>query len=114
MRYITEFEISPDMIDKMHNGSDFVKYRKGAQNAVLGKMIADVVGWEERQPNRHSLEIQAFSMKDWREFKQEIKQWMNENKMNGGNTYYLSVMGRMIEALENKGIEKAGVFNGIS
>lgn len=76
MRFITEFELGIPYKGPQE------QYFKGNMQLKLGGMIADSFGWKERiftdpQPNiedmkRWSLEIEAFPMDKWVEFKKRF------------------------------------------
>lgn len=76
MRFITEFEIIPPYTQSG------LKSHKGYAYCELGALIGDAFGWEERGATTldpkdpikhvHKLEIEAFPMDKWVEFKKHL------------------------------------------
>jgi hypothetical protein len=75
MRFIVEFKLS----DKDKEFKDWEKYlierQKNSRQLDMGNMLAESFGWQNPvlgDPLRHRLEIEAFPMDKWVEFKQKV------------------------------------------
>lgn len=69
MRFITEFELNHPYTPTRENNS------KKEMLEGMGKMIGESFGWNEKSSvafTRHTLEIEAFPMDKWVEFKQRL------------------------------------------
>ena len=64
MRFITEFEFDPFSNNRNH-------YNEGEAFKMLGYSISKSFGFKENKDKR-SLEIEAFPMEKWIEFKQKL------------------------------------------
>src|SRR6266536_4788358 len=71
MRFITEFECKGD---KMENNPSDIKSRKASRECKLGNLIAKSFGWDEKgiAKEKWTLEIEAFPMDKWIEFKRKL------------------------------------------
>lgn len=72
MRFITEFEIRKDESNKADH---VIQYRKERGENGLGYLIAKSFGWENPVNNNklhHRVEIEAFPMDKWVEFKEKL------------------------------------------
>lgn len=75
MRFITEFEV-PASFEGLYNyhvvSERFIYNNKERSKYKLGEMIDDSFGWQNpvnNNPLHHRLEIEAFPMDKWIEFK---------------------------------------------
>ena len=79
MRFITEFECDGTRFDA---NPSIIAGRKERGQCEIGRLLAESFGWEERGQttllkndpviHRFSLEIEAFPMDKWIEFKQRL------------------------------------------
>lgn len=70
MRFITDFELN-----EYTNDAGYLANKKYEREMNLGKLIADTFGWQNPVNNNklhHRLEIEAFPMGKWVEFKQKL------------------------------------------
>lgn len=95
MRFITEFELKhPYTPTRGYNS-------KKEMQDEMGKMIGVSFGWKEKALSaftRHTLEIEAFPMEKWIEFKQNIIAASRRGRSNRTNDII-----EMIEELESFG-----------
>lgn len=81
MRFITEFEIDP-----LHKDAGLDYYRSNSEHD-LGHLIAEAFGWQERGDTtlagpikeRHTLEVEAFPMDKWVEFRNALGEELNSS-----------------------------------
>lgn len=70
MRFITEFNIH------MQDAEDLGEFRKQRAQNGIGVMIVDAFGWDIKQhkvvTDKYILEIEAFPMDKWVEFKEKL------------------------------------------
>jgi hypothetical protein len=100
MRFITEFELEPPR----NYEAVIERYKQEGKN-VLGDLIEKSFGWEEKGMTTiagpvkelFKLEIEAFPMDKWVEFKQKIREYLAS-----GETDFTKVWLRIIE-LESYG-----------
>lgn len=104
MRFITQFEISPDEWHRM--SEDYrkrkVEYLKQQQSKDVGILIGNTFGLKEDSyfPLRWGMEFQAFKMDDWQNFKENLSQWMltmNSLGMNNLSEIFLTKLFKEIE-----------------
>lgn len=75
MRFITEFE-STYGGESQKKYIEKIPYWQERGQADMGNMIAKSFGWKQREvlsEMRHSLEVEAFPMDKWIEFKKRFK-----------------------------------------
>lgn len=76
MRFITEFELDkPNGPEERADNDRFVKHYKGNSHLELGSMIGKSFGWQNPVNNNnlhYRLEIEAFPMDKWIEFKSKL------------------------------------------
>lgn len=85
MRFITEFELDSNELKFADN--PVKEHRKSCAEDKLGNMIAESFGWIEkifatfRGPSgeRYTLEIEAFPMDKWIEFKNKLIEHIGAN-----------------------------------
>jgi len=90
MRFITEFECDDTTWDAT---PAIVSYRKERGHLDMGEMIANYFNWKSRGETtphgpvkeRYSLEIEAFPMDKWLEFKQRLSKECNTPCPHGGH-----------------------------
>jgi hypothetical protein len=106
MRYITEFKISPDVVAFRKSVDQRIEHHKEQAAFELGNLIASKIGFEEipDEGKRFRLEVQAFSMKDWNEFKSGLKRYIESAEKTGLCNFNLIMIGKMLKALEEKGL----------
>lgn len=104
MQYTVEFSVSPFLLDKEYGKHLLVNSKRNSQ-CRLGEMIGDMIEFEEidKEAKRHRLRVEAFSSNDWREFKQELKKYIESTAF---TAFDLSAIGSMIHKLESIGAEK--------
>lgn len=74
MRFISEFE-STYGGESQKKYIEKIPYWEERGQADMGNMIGKLFGWKQREilsEMRHTLEIEAFPMEKWLEFKQKI------------------------------------------
>lgn len=89
MRFITEFEITPDELKYANN--PIKGHRKSCAEERLGEIIAESFGWEEKgrisrhgaSGERYTLEIEAFPMDKWIEFKSKLLTEITDSNADG-------------------------------
>jgi hypothetical protein len=72
MRFITEFKCDDSSWDAI---PAIIKHRKSSREIEMGNMIAESFGWQNpvhKDSFHHRLEIEAFPMDKWVEFKQKM------------------------------------------
>lgn len=95
MRFITEFkELHPDFI---HRKAQDVKIYAERD---LGHLIAKIFGWGNPSASHHRLEIEAFPMDKWVEFKKALFSHMDEPAMGEISPVYIL---QLIKNLESFG-----------
>jgi hypothetical protein len=73
MKFITEFEV-PEYFEN-NKRMPYVPQKRHACEVAIGNMIADSFGWQNpvnHNLDHHRLEIEAFPMDKWIEFKQKL------------------------------------------
>ena len=110
MRFITEYEISGNELKYTPN--PVIEHRQSCAEDKLGEIIAESFGFKEAgflETNgtgltgiRKSLEIEAFPMDKWIEFKDKIMFYLQECEDKDELTESLWVL-RMIKELESFG-----------
>lgn len=86
MRFITEFENDGTKYDDA-----LTEQRKEWRQNELGKLIANAFGWTERRPTiltnpdaeRYTIEIEAFPMDKWIEFKNKLLELIQVAALHG-------------------------------
>ena len=75
MRFITEFEIREEDNNSPDWREYFIGRQMGSRQVEMGQMLADSFGWQNPVNGNalhHRLEIEAFPMDKWIEFKNKI------------------------------------------
>jgi hypothetical protein len=101
MRFITEFESLYDGMNHPKH-SKVIKDYEGRGQMDIGNMIAQSFGWKqnERRFNvLHSLEIEAFPMDKWIEFKNKLFTYLSDTDGMVSGTRIL----QMVKDLESFG-----------
>lgn len=97
MRFITEFELEyPYTLDKPE------RYKSGMDHE-MGKLLHESFGWKSKgnaKKERFTLELEAFPMDKWIEFKNNIISESRKGRSNRTNNII-----KMIEELESFGAE---------
>ncbi len=107
MRYTAEFKISPqDMARMDDNPEGVIEYLKRKQACELGNAIAENIGFEEipDEGKYFRLEVQVFSMKDWKKFKEEIREHIINSFTIDRAQHELVKFKEMLGKLESKGL----------
>lgn len=107
MRFITEFEIRAEDNKDVGYRKMLLFNQKANRQIEMGQMIANSFGWENPVNNNllhHRLEIEAFPMDKWIEFKQKLGYHINESGGVISANYILNI----IKELESFG-KPAGV-----
>ncbi len=74
MRFVTEFELSPEDDDNMPLDKE-IEYNKNMQHVEMGTMIGESFGWQNPVNSNylhHRLEIECFPMYKCVEFKRKL------------------------------------------
>jgi hypothetical protein len=81
-----------------------VEYHKKEAYCNIGKMVCERIGFTETDPEikRNEIEIVAFSMKDWSEFIEEIRQSYRVAKELNQSTYPYEIIKGIVNRLEDK------------
>lgn len=75
MRFITEFELREEDNNNPDWREYFIGRQMGSRQVEMGQMLADSFGWQNPVNGNalhHRLEIEAFPMKKWIEFKRDL------------------------------------------
>jgi hypothetical protein len=75
MRFIVEFELMGGDLAREDFKAHIVDRHKTSRKIEMGDMIAESFGWQNPvhgNPNHHRLEIEAFPMEKWVEFKKKV------------------------------------------
>lgn len=92
MRFITEFEMTPELHKRRANPNiaEHIKTWKERGQLKLGEMIPESFGWTESLVDlkvRYTVEIEAFPMDKWVEFKKKLaSQFVNDSYAGDGFT----------------------------
>ncbi len=71
MRFITEFKVS----ESAQSDKRYIPEKRHLSELKMGNMLAESFGWENpvnHNLDHHRLEIEAFPMDKWVEFKEEL------------------------------------------
>jgi hypothetical protein len=107
MRFKWEFKLSEQ---ELNGAVDHLFYKKSDNEAAIGHMIAETFGWQTRRettPNgpiteRHTLQIEAFPIDKWIEFKNKIFDAINASHVHNGPVNGLKIL-EAIKTLESFG-----------
>jgi hypothetical protein len=84
MRFIVELESTYAMASHP-SYEKMVTLNKQKHQAKIGDMIADSFGWQDKKFNfciRHSIEVEAFPMKDYLDFKKNLIDYLIQKGIN--------------------------------
>lgn len=108
MRFITEFEITE--ADRKHD--NWLEYllakQKHYRQADMGTMVADLFGWQNpvlENDLRYRLEIEAFPMDKWLDFKHRLWNEINLSNIHREPVDNLKIL-ELIKELESFGKSK--------
>jgi hypothetical protein len=97
MRFITEFEIT--VAEKKYAETNILHNRRSRLEGEMGNMVAESFGWQNPvlgDPLRYRLEIEAFPMEKWVEFKNRLLSF----KKGHGDSIPLKSLFDLIKELE--------------
>jgi len=101
MIYKSEFIISED--EKQYSAlPNLIEHRKRYALQEIPELLISDIGFEEVVPNRFKMEFMVFSRKEWLEFKDTLKSYIEASGRAGLSTFDLMVVGKMINQLERK------------
>lgn len=81
MRFITEFELREEDNNSPDWREYFIGRQMGSRQVEMGQMLADSFGWQNPVNGNalhHRLEIEAFPMEKWIEFKHKLFNQLHE------------------------------------
>lgn len=94
MRFITEFELDPDVIDRTRSYRDYTFEKMNILEKKMGELIAIAFHWnvpDKMETGKYKLEIEAFPMDKWIEFKQKLAVHINDSSGIISPNYILSL-----------------------
>lgn len=105
MRYKTEFRIHMDVVGMDKNIDQRIAFEKQVAATRLGNLIAGNIGFDEKpyEGKHFKLEVEAFAKKDWLDFKQKLRSYIESAEKTGLATFNLIVVGKILKELETKG-----------
>jgi hypothetical protein len=102
MRFVTEFVV-PESAESHKERKKYIPEKRYVMEAVMGNMIAKSFDWQNpvnHNLDHHRLEIEAFPMKKWVEFKKALFSHMDEPAMGQISPVYIL---QLIKNLESFG-----------
>lgn len=100
MRFITEF-IVPESAYGRRERRDYVPEKRHLSELKMGNMLAELFGWQNpvnHNLEHHRLEIEAFPMDKWLEFRNKIIEESRKGRSNRTNNII-----QMFQELESFG-----------
>lgn len=97
MRFITEFIVP----ERAYGRRDYVPEKRHLSELKMGNMLAELFGWQNpvnQNLEHHRLEIEAFPMDKWIEFRNKIIEESRKGRSNRTNNII-----EMIKELESFG-----------